>query len=156
MGSQLAPPAPLRIFPTNSSYSKKTMAALRSPREIDSLNTPKMLNTPLISGKDDLLCTPTLTTPRTADWGLFSPVKLSSTSSSPGMGERGDIREHPTDLPLDSSIGDRHWQILYIDDNAQDYLIVIFYHQRLFAPISVSRAIPSPPLPSANEYTFVF
>lgn len=83
------------------------MAALRSPREIDSLNTPKMLNTPLISSKDDLLCTPTLTTPRTADWGLFSPVKLSSSSSSPGMGDRGDIRdrEHPTDLPLDSSIG---------------------------------------------------
>ena len=83
--------------------------ALRSPRgEIDSLNTPKMLNTPLISSKDDLLCTPTLTTPRTADWGgLFSPVKLSSTASSPGMNGGGSEREPPSDLPLDSSIGER-------------------------------------------------
>ncbi len=45
------------------------------------------------------------------------------------------------------------------DDNAHEYLIVIFYHQRLFAAISVSctgLAPPPPPPPlSANEDTFV-
>jgi len=51
-----------------------------------------------------MLCTPTLTTPRTAEWNLFSPARLSSTSSSPGIGGR-EVREPPTDLPLDSSIG---------------------------------------------------
>ena len=62
-----------------------------------SLNTPLALTTPLLS-------TPTLTTPRTADWGLglFSPLALGpGCPGSPGPGR--DSR--PADLPLDSSIG---------------------------------------------------
>ena len=65
-----------------------------------------MLTTPGI-GKDEMLSTPTLTTPRTADWGgIFSPVRLTSAASSPGGAHRAsEIREPPADLPLDSSIG---------------------------------------------------
>jgi hypothetical protein len=45
--------------------------------------------------------------------------------------------------------------IIYIDYNANEYLIVIFYYQSLFSAIFVSCATPPPtPLP-ANKYTFV-
>ena len=83
------------------------MAALRSPR--DSLNTPKMLMTPIV--KDDMLSTPTLTTPRPSDWGPFSPAKLSSCSSSPGVGR--EHRDPPSELPLDSSIGNKPSSTLF-------------------------------------------
>ena len=66
-----------------------------------------MLTTPSL--KDDMLSTPTLTTPRTADWGLFSPVRITAAGSPAASGGGGgsdrEQREPPTDLPLDSSIG---------------------------------------------------
>jgi len=86
---------------------------LTTPKE--SLKTPKFrefneisvglsgsLNTPLAL-TEGLLTTPTLTTPRTADWGLFSPINLGSNCSSPREGLTRDNR--PADLPLDSTIG---------------------------------------------------
>ena len=87
------------------------LAALRSPRTeaVDSLHTPLALTTPLLghlAGAGAGLDTPTLTTPRTADWGLFSPINLHSNCSSPrdnGLTARECPR--PADLPLDSSIG---------------------------------------------------
>jgi len=79
------------------------MAALRSPRDSHSLNTPKMLTTPSL--KDDMLSTPTLTTPRTADGGLFSPVRMTAGTGSPSAGPDREDRDPPSDLPLDSSIG---------------------------------------------------
>jgi len=78
------------------------LAALRSPRDFDSLNTPLPLTTPVSHG-EGLLSTPTLTTPRTADWGLFSPMNLGSNCSSPRESSQRDSR--PADLPLDSTIG---------------------------------------------------
>ena len=85
----------------------EALSALRSPRDIAeaSLNTPLALTTPLpiIAHAQDL-STPTLTTPRTADWGLFSPIALGSNCSSPR--ESLSSRDNrPADLPLDSSIG---------------------------------------------------
>ena len=85
------------------------LAALRSPRTeaVDSLHTPLALTTPLLghlAGAGAGLDTPTLTTPRTADWGLFSPIALGSNCSSPSA--RDTPRDtRPADLPLDSSIG---------------------------------------------------
>merc|ERR1719186_1259831 len=81
------------------------LPSVRSPRyphDLDSLNTPKVLTTPKI-GVEDLLSTPTLTTPKTSDvWKdygqLFSPV-------TPGGNSPSTPREPPKDLPLDSSIG---------------------------------------------------
>jgi len=81
------------------------LAALRSPRDykdFDSLNTPLPLTTPVAHG-EGLLSTPTLTTPRTADWGLFSPMNLGSNCSSPREASQKDNR--PADLPLDTTIG---------------------------------------------------
>jgi len=81
------------------------LAALRSPRDFrdfDSLNTPLPLTTPVPHG-EGLLSTPTLTTPRTSDWGLFSPMNLGSNCSSPRESSQRDNR--PADLPLDSTIG---------------------------------------------------
>ena len=81
------------------------LAALKSPRDLDSINTPLLLPTPLPTS-EGLLSTPTLVTPRTADpWSnLFSP--LASTCSSPTTPGRGSGRDpRPSDLPLDSSIG---------------------------------------------------
>ena len=81
------------------------LAALKSPRDLDSINTPLLLPTPLPTS-EGLLSTPTLGTPRTADpWNnLFSP--LASTCSSPTTPGRGSGRDpRPSDLPLDSSIG---------------------------------------------------
>lgn len=81
------------------------LVALRSPRDFrdfDSLNTPLPLTTPVPHG-EGLLSTPTLTTPRTADWGLFSPMNLGSNCSSPRESSQRDNR--PADLPLDSTIG---------------------------------------------------
>lgn len=82
------------------------LTSVRSPRyphDLDSLNTPKVLTTPKV-GIEDLLSTPTLTTPKTCDYWkdagqLFSPVTPGGncTPSTP--------REPPRDLPLDSSIG---------------------------------------------------
>ena len=68
-------------------------AALRSPRDVDSLNTPLALTTPLLAGE--------VRSPRTADWGLFSPINFGSSCSSPreSLTQR-DSR--PADLPLDS------------------------------------------------------
>ena len=83
----------------------EALSALRSPRDIveASLNTPLALTTPLPAHAQDL-STPTLTTPRTADWGLFSPIALGSNCSSPR--ESLSSRDNrPADLPLDSSIG---------------------------------------------------
>ena len=106
------------------------LSALRSPRDFDCLNTPLALTTPGlgeaggggggggaggggggggagagggVGGGAGLLTTPTLTTPSTADWGLFSPINLASNCSSPREGLTRDSR--PADLPLDSSIG---------------------------------------------------
>ena len=85
----------------------EALSALRSPRDIAeaSLNTPLALTTPLpIIAQAQDLSTPTLTTPRTADWGLFSPIALGSNCSSPR--ESLSSRDNrPADLPLDSSIG---------------------------------------------------
>lgn len=83
----------------------EALSALRSPRDIAeaSLNTPLALTTPLPAHAQDL-STPTLSTPRTADWGLFSPIALGSNCSSPR--ESLSSRDNrPADLPLDSSIG---------------------------------------------------
>ena len=79
------------------------LAGLRSPRDVDSLNTPLALTTPHGLTDPGSLSTPTLTTPRTADWGLFSP-NLGSNCSSPrdSLSARDN---RPADLPLDSSIG---------------------------------------------------
>jgi len=78
------------------------LAALRSPRDWESLNTPLLLPTPR-PGAEGLLSTPTLTTPRTADWGLFSPINLGGSACSSPRDHTRDQR--PSDLPLDSSIG---------------------------------------------------
>ena len=83
---------------------------LTTPKE--SLKTPKFREFNEISvglsalrspGEPGLLTTPTLTTPRTADWGLFSPINLGSNCSSPREPLTRDNR--PADLPLDSTIG---------------------------------------------------
>ena len=80
------------------------LSALRSPRDFDCLNTPLALTTPgLGEAGGGMLTTPTLTTPRTADWGLFSPINLGSNCSSPRETLSRDSR--PADLPLDSTIG---------------------------------------------------
>jgi hypothetical protein len=83
------------------------LAALKSPRDVDSLNTPLP-----VPSSDALLSTPTLGTPRTADpWhNIFplgtSPLALASNCSSPTTPTRGGGRDpRPSDLPLDSSIG---------------------------------------------------
>lgn len=81
------------------------LTSVRSPRyphDLDSLNTPKVLTTPKV-GIEDLLSTPTLTTPKTCDFWkdsgqLFSPL-------TPGGHTPSTPREPPKDLPLDSSIG---------------------------------------------------
>ena len=59
------------------------LAALKSPRDLDSINTPLLLPTPIPNTSEGLLSTPTLGTPRTADpWnGLFSPLALASNSA---------------------------------------------------------------------------
>jgi hypothetical protein len=40
--------------------------------------------------------------------------------------------------------GRKHLLIIYIDDNTHEYLIVLFYHHRFFAAISVSDLTPPP------------
>jgi len=86
------------------------LASLKSPRDVDSINTPL----PLPSG-EPLLSTPTLGTPRTADpWqNIFtlgvgsSPLALASNCSSPTTPTRGGGSRdpRPSDLPLESNIG---------------------------------------------------
>jgi len=83
------------------------LASLKSPRDLDSINTPLPL-----PSSEPLLSTPTLGTPRTADpWqNIFtlgtSPLALASNCSSPTTPTRGGGRDpRPSDLPLESNIG---------------------------------------------------
>jgi len=83
------------------------LASLKSPRDLDSINTPLPL-----PSSEPLLSTPTLGTPRTADpWqNIFtlgtSPLALASNCSSPTTPTRGSGRDpRPSDLPLESNIG---------------------------------------------------
>jgi len=84
--------------PIKTPKTREFPEMIKSPKE-DSLNTPLPLTTP-----NNFLSTPTLTTPQTADWGLFSPINLGgSPCSSPHDLKVKDSR--PSNLPLDSTIG---------------------------------------------------